>query len=436
MTRVHPERRPVNSWINVRTDLRQLYAAYSQTNSPPATDEMLPPPGTPSAPGLSGETTAETASDSSAGTNVSIEVAAAGVLEALGEAEALLEELQTAGRRPYSRFNIQYDADPYRILLPHLAALRGVASILQVRATAQLAVGRPQEACEDTVEIFHMSNALRHEPFLISYLVRLAQLQFAIKTIAEGLEQQRWSDAHLAAFQKELAHLDLLKEGRSALEAERAFHGELIDRIRRISDRWTTFSELSAPMDPVSLPTAWQRLLANSIPDGWFYFERANYSRLFQDYLLPPLKIEERRVDVALCNRNDQDISATINRSGPALFLRHYAFSRILLPSGSKAIQRMALGQTGLDITGLACALERYRLAQGKYPDTLDALVPQYVARLPHDVIDGKPLRYRLQADGRFVLYSVGWNQTDDGGKLARGRSDKTTDPSQGDWMW
>jgi len=35
-------------------------------------------------------------------------------------------------------------------------------------------------------------------------------------------------------------------------------------------------------------------------------------------------------------------------------------------------------------------------------------------------LMDGKPLRYRLTADGHFVLYSVGLNCVDDGGTLLR----------------
>ena len=36
---------------------------------------------------------------------------------------------------------------------------------------------------------------------------------------------------------------------------------------------------------------------------------------------------------------------------------------------------------------------------------------------------------YRRMGDGKFLLYSVGWNETDDGGTA----SDKM---DQGDWVW
>ncbi len=80
----------------------------------------------------------------------------------------------------------------------------------------------------------------------------------------------------------------------------------------------------------------------------------------------------------------------------------------------------IAKDQTYVDAARVACALERYRLADGQLPEKLEALVPRYLAKIPNDVIDGQPLRYRLESDGNYVIYSIGWNQTDDGG--VRGR--------------
>jgi hypothetical protein len=89
----------------------------------------------------------------------------------------------------------------------------------------------------------------------------------------------------------------------------------------------------------------------------------------------------------------------------------------------------MARNQTLANEAYIACGLERYRLAHGEYPKTLEELVPQFAEKLPRDIIGGQPLRYNGTADGRFVLYSVGWNGRDDGGMPG-----KTTE--EGDWVW
>jgi len=62
-----------------------------------------------------------------------------------------------------------------------------------------------------------------------------------------------------------------------------------------------------------------------------------------------------------------------------------------------------------------AIALKRYKLKHGRYPDRLEELVPQFLARDPIDYMDGGKLRYRLK-DNDFTLWSVGSDGKDDGG--------------------
>ncbi len=69
-----------------------------------------------------------------------------------------------------------------------------------------------------------------------------------------------------------------------------------------------------------------------------------------------------------------------------------------------------------LEVTATALAVERYRLARGKLPEALGQLVPDYLAAVPEDPFDGTPLRYRRTERG-FVVYSVGEDGNDDGGK-------------------
>lgn len=64
----------------------------------------------------------------------------------------------------------------------------------------------------------------------------------------------------------------------------------------------------------------------------------------------------------------------------------------------------------------MAIALKRHQLRHGAYPKKLEALVPEFLASLPLDPIDGKPLRYRRDSENLFTLYSVGWDGKDDGG--------------------
>ena len=68
---------------------------------------------------------------------------------------------------------------------------------------------------------------------------------------------------------------------------------------------------------------------------------------------------------------------------------------KLLLPALGNAAKKFAYAQTSVDLARIAIALERYRLAHGEYPESLDALAPQFIAKLPHDIINGQPLHYR-----------------------------------------
>jgi hypothetical protein len=60
--------------------------------------------------------------------------------------------------------------------------------------------------------------------------------------------------------------------------------------------------------------------------------------------------------------------------------------------------------------------VQRYRLAAGGLPETLAELVPKYLDTVPKDPFDGDDMRYEKLAAG-FVVYSVGEDLSDDGGK-------------------
>ncbi len=81
---------------------------------------------------------------------------------------------------------------------------------------------------------------------------------------------------------------------------------------------------------------------------------------------------------------------------------------------------------------GLACRL--YRNKTGRFPETLEALVPEYLAQSPIDPFTGKPLVYRLSADD-LLIYSLGSNQKDDGGRETYMITQLVAEKDD-DWAW
>jgi len=70
-------------------------------------------------------------------------------------------------------------------------------------------------------------------------------------------------------------------------------------------------------------------------------------------------------------------------------------------------------------------ALALYHRSTGHYPKSLDELVPRSLESPPLDPFSGQPLIYRLVTNS-YLLYSIGPDQTDDGGKpLTKTSSEK-----------
>jgi len=87
----------------------------------------------------------------------------------------------------------------------------------------------------------------------------------------------------------------------------------------------------------------------------------------------------------------------------------------LLLPAANAAAQAEARAAMTLELTKLGFLLAAYRAENGRYPQQLSDLVPQYIPQPPMDLFTGNPLVYQAQADG-YLLYSVGANNRDDGG--------------------
>jgi hypothetical protein len=79
-----------------------------------------------------------------------------------------------------------------------------------------------------------------------------------------------------------------------------------------------------------------------------------------------------------------------------------------------------AINDAQLRCTVVALAAEQFRRRESRWPASLDELVPQFLAAVPHDPYDQQPLKLARLADG-IVVYSVGRNRNDDGGELRGG---------------
>jgi hypothetical protein len=354
---------------------------------------------------------------------------AADVLLALSKFSENRQILIAAAARPEARFWINYDAG-FAVLLPHLARIKATAQYLSLHANAALKAGDRETALQDVKLIFRLTESIRSEATVLSHLVRVATLAIALQPVWEGLADRQWTEADLKIIESELGKLDFLADYHFAMRSERACNVWSTDFFRRAGST-------EAFGDEIWKGEAWPNELLNLlgkagfrlIPAGWFDQNKLSLCRLHEHYLQPLVGDREHPViSPAACQQARAVLEHQRRRPYDML-------SKMLLPSLVGISEKSARGQVFADLARVACALERCRLANGQFPDTLDALVPKFIESLPRDVINGQPLKYRRTDDGQFILYSVGWNETDDGGTVGLNKYGNW-DGKQGDWVW
>ena len=85
-------------------------------------------------------------------------------------------------------------------------------------------------------------------------------------------------------------------------------------------------------------------------------------------------------------------------------------------PSYDGVLSRVTTSNARLGAAELAVALRMHRSKTGSYPASLNDLVPGTVEELPLDPFTGRGFVYRQEEKG-FVVYSLGKNGEDDGGR-------------------
>jgi hypothetical protein len=164
-----------------------------------------------------------------------------------------------------------------------------------------------------------------------------------------------------------------------------------------------------------------------------------NSWRDYSEEFLPLLNPKTRTISPTLVtrlfhgwNRTDQELEFS-SRQEASLAHPYTLLEAFCFKGGAPG--QFVYAQGSVDLAGVACALERFRIANGNYPQALDAVTPRFIDVLPHDLINGQPLHYRLTDPGHFVLYSIGWANKDDGGKVHQSII-PLNDVRNGNWVW
>jgi hypothetical protein len=365
--------------------------------------------------------------------------AARDVLAALSKNDSLISELALGLSRPGSQWTPAWktrELPPFlfSIALPQYSAIQGLTPMLILRSAAAARVGDAAKAHECLLIAIRLNEANLGEPFLIGTLVSCGCTYMISNAVWELCNAHSGTAEDFRRLQEGLSRFDCQKSFLYAERGELAGGVNAAEFLKRTKDAGLVLGPFASPQVIRNVSIA-----LHFIPEGWFDANTATLAQWDFDYFIKPLR--DAGLPELLAKRKELETLVTGHTN--QLPYRHLdeivALTAIRVASSvtSKVVYTQCLVNEAI----AACALERYRIEHGSYPDTLEAVNRAGERRIPLDVISEKAMGYRKTADGRYALWCVGFDGKDDGGKrvLDKDNPERTrfSDPKYvGDWVW
>lgn len=345
--------------------------------------------------------------------------------------ENLRQELIRAAALSHVRYPVDYDKRPLiSISIPHIGSVVTSGRFFEMDALASLGKGNSPRAFEDLIVINRMMEGLLNEPFLISYLVGLTLQDFQIQIIWDGLRREKWDGEQLKTFQQLLEKQDWIDGIWHSFLSERVASFEMCDWLKTAAH--IDVAQIMGGKEDLGLD------LYKRTPSGWLDQNKVTYQELFKVVLARPASGQPRVLGFGAreLSRRDALQAQTIMGWRSSGRIMYSIVAGLTMAAVSGAERKAAEIQAGTILAETAVALERYRLAKGDYPESLEVLVPMFMGSLPLDPIDGKTLRYRREGN-RFLLWSVGLDEIDGGGVVKEEpKKPGNWAKDEGDWVW
>ena len=319
-----------------------------------------------------------------------------------------------AAERPQSRFPYDNTAPmPYARFIAPITSLLPLSKLMAVHAILALEEHRSDVALSDLQTISILALGAKNDPSLIGSLVAVAMNALSGGALYHGLIMHAWSDSQLASIQSLLRRHDALADYQFAMrtEAANALGSMVYFEKRKLKER----AQMSV----------W--------PDGWFDQNKVQTA----NFILQTIPLIDPISHQAFPDKSgklEDHFRHSMERWDK--FAPWNIFYSMMAPGLSDVAIKFARSQVWIDEARIACGLERYRLAHGVYPTSLNDAA-NLIPNMPHDIFGGQPYHYRFNTDGTYLLYSVGWNQKDDGGQVVyKTDSFRDMDDEKGDWVW
>lgn len=312
----------------------------------------------------------------------------------------VLPKFHEAGLRTRCRYPVDCTGGAWASL-PHLTKIRSAGTLLTQTAVARSRMRQPAEAVELLLDAVRLADSLEPEPLLISQLIRSTLLGMVVQSVEEVVGFGGVSPEDLLRLQE-----------------------VIVDAEKRLSEVRVVGGELPYGLQIFGMPLPEMKRALEAVEEG-LQKEGSGLKEYLATGKVPADRVEYvTQLDLVreMLSRGDGQRMAAIQslREGAGKAHREgWIITPSLLPPLARGLERVMEARSRLRVAAVGLAVERHRAAsQRKVPLALSGLSPEWIGTLPTDPFDERPLRFKRLPGGGYVVYSIGPDQQDNGGRV------------------
>lgn len=296
-----------------------------------------------------------------------------------------LELLSEASSLPESSYPWQISDSAF---LPHLRKVRDATRLLSVAAWVEAEDSKGDAALKRVGEGLAVGGSIDSEPILMSKLAASASRSIAVHSLTRVLARSHPSDGALAALQGDL------RQSAGRLTFDDVIKGE-----------FALFCDLcTGGTGGMTVESGWDDNLVQRWGQSWIFRRQlVNSMPAFRD----ALEAAEAPTPANLRANAPSGLAPLGQMTSP--------LAGALLDSMQRGRMAVEHARAKLLAAEAGVAALRFYNANGRMPESLDELVPDYLATMPIDPFTGQALVF-LKTDDGLVIYSVSFDGVDDGG--------------------
>lgn len=322
--------------------------------------------------------------------------------DVLGKNRRCLDSFEAAMQQPYLLVPQprSFDDDD-----SYLTGWREISRVEAIKAIVLFRERKERDAIDSALEIVQFGERVENSGGpIIHYLVGAGIKSIGLQIIRQINCQSTLQGKTLVGVLDSLNAVKANPQGfTNALKVEYKMDRDYIDNLAA-----GNVSNYDQPVLPFRLnlffnPTATKKKFAQAF-------------RVFRDNVSKPYGgIPWSELPVVATNASAWQLVVGGNFIGEMVF-------ELLEPSLNSFAARECRENVEVAATQLLLALKVYKMRNGKLPESLSALVPDFFQSVPIDDFDGKPMRY---LPDQKLIYSVGPDLKDSGGAARRDASDE-----------